>query len=214
MMSLIFFLMRRERFGDIRAKRNLLVELAGDDRVDAERVDRSVKLRGDYCVLDEELEGNDFEGVLVSGFEDDGAGRAGLLDLKPPCSTDAPAVARFEAGESVLGHWGAEVVAEGFGGLEEGRVDDAADGVDAVVVGAGLAAAGAVEAGHWLAAAEVEGLAEDVFAAVFDGFYGGHENSSIPLFWERMCPAGRASCAKARPAGLYFAAIANCCWYS
>jgi hypothetical protein len=150
--------------------------------------DRLVKLGGDNRVLNEELEGNDFEGVLVSGFEDDGAGRAGLLDLKPAGCADTPAVAGFEAGESVLRHWGAEVVAEGFGGFEEGRVDDTADGVDAVVIGASFAAAGAVEAGHGLAAADVEWLAEDVFATVFDGFYGGHEtpvpSSSIPLFDE------------------------------
>ena len=93
---------------------------------------------------------------------------------EPAGGADAPAVAGFEAGEAILRHGGAEVVAESFGGFEEGGVDDAADGVDAVVVGAGLAAAGAVEAGHGLAAADVEGLAEDVFAAVFDGFDGGH----------------------------------------
>ena len=136
-----------------------------------------MELAGDDSVLNEELEGNDFEGVLVSGFEDDGAGGSGLLDLKPTSGTDAPAVAWFEAGESVLGHRSAEVVAEGFRGFEEGRVDDTADSVDAVVLGPGLAATGAVEAGHGLAATDVEGLAEDVFAAIFDGFYGGHRSS-------------------------------------
>ena len=144
--------------GVLSEKKKWLVELAGDDRV-----------------LDQELEGNDFEGVLVGGFEDDGAGCSGLLDLQPAGGADTPAVARFEAFKAKLRHGGAEVVAEGLGGFEEGRVDDAADGVDAVVVRAGLAAAGAVEAGHGLAAADVEGLAEDIFAAVFDGFYGGHE---------------------------------------
>ena len=133
-----------------------------------------MKLAGDDGVLDEELEGDDLEGVLVGGFEDDGAGCSGLLDLQPAGGADAPAVAGFEAGEAVLGHGGGEIVAEGFGGGEEGRIDDAADGVDAVVVGAGLAAAGAVEAGHRGAAAGVEGLAEDVFAAGFEGFGGGH----------------------------------------
>lgn len=130
---------------------------------------------GDDGELDEEFEGDDFEGVFVGGFEEDGAGGSGLLDLEPAGGADAPAVAGFEAGEAVLGHGGGEVVAEGFGGGEERGVDDAADGVDAQVVGAGLAAAGAVEAGHGIAAADVEGLAEDVFAAGFGGFlgYGG-----------------------------------------
>jgi hypothetical protein len=104
----------------------------------------------------------------------DGAGSAGLLHLEPAGGAQAPAVAGFEARKAVLRHGGREVVAEGLGGFEEGGVDDAADGVDAEVVGAGLAAAGAVEAGHRLAAADAERLAKDVFAASFDGFSGRH----------------------------------------
>ena len=146
----------------------------------------SVKLAGDDRVLDEKFEGDDFEGVLVGGFEDDGASCSGLLDLEPAGGTDAPAVAGFEAGKAELRHRSAEIVAEGFRGFEEGSVDDAADGVDAEVVGASLAAAGAVEAGHRLAATNVEGLAEDVLAAGFLGFGWGHGlvpfSSSIPSF--------------------------------
>lgn len=125
----------------------------------------SVELVGDDGVLDEQLEGNDLQRGLVGGFEDDGASGAGLLDLEPARGADAPAVAGPEAGEAVLRHGGGEIVAQGFGGFEEGVVDDAADGVDAEVLGAGLAAAGAVEAGHGLAAAGGERLAEDVAAA-------------------------------------------------
>jgi hypothetical protein len=130
---------------------------------------------GDDSVLDKKLEGDNLEGVLVGGFEDDRAGRSGLLDLKPAGSTDAPAIARLETGETELGHGGAEVVAQRLGGCEERCVDDAADCVDAVVFGACLAAARAVKARHGLTAADVERLAEDVFAAVLDGFYGGHQ---------------------------------------
>ena len=78
-----------------------------------------MKLIGDYGVLDQKLEGDDFEGGFVGGFEDDGAGCSGLLDLEPAGSTDAPAVAGFEARETMLGHGCAEVVAEGFRGGEE-----------------------------------------------------------------------------------------------
>ncbi len=134
-----------------------------------------VKLAGDHRVLDEKLEGDDLEGVLVGGFEDDRAGSTGLLDLQPSGSTDAPAVAGFETGKAKLRHGRAEVVAKSLGGFKEGRIDDTADGVDTVVVGAGLTAAGAVEAGHRLTAADIQGLAKDVFPAIFDGFYGGHE---------------------------------------
>jgi hypothetical protein len=138
------------------------------------RADGLVELAGDDGVLDQKFERNDLEGVFVGGFEDDWAGGSGLLDLQPASGTDAPAVAGFEAGETELGHGGAEVVAEGFGGFKEWSVDDAADGVDAMVFGARLATACAVEACHGLAAADIEGLAQDVFAAVFDGFDSGH----------------------------------------
>jgi len=133
-----------------------------------------MELVGDDSVLDKKLEGDNLEGVLVSGFEDDGAGRSRLLDLQPASGTDAPAVAGFETGEAELRHGSAEIIAQGFGGGEEGDVDDAADGMDAMVFGASLAAAGAVKACHGLAAADVEGLAEDVLAAVLDGFDSGH----------------------------------------
>jgi hypothetical protein len=138
-----------------------------------------VELAGDDGVLDEELEGDNLEGVLVGGFEDDGAGGSGLLDLEPAGGADTPAISGFEAGKSELRHRGAEVVAQGFGGIEEGRVDDAADGVDTVIVGTGLAAAGAVEAGHGIAAADVQGLAEDVLATIFDRFDGRHSGRSL-----------------------------------
>jgi hypothetical protein len=138
-----------------------------------------VELAGDDGVLDQQLKRNDLEGVFVGGFEDDRAGGPGLLDLQPASGTDAPAIAWLEAGETELRHGGAEVVAQGLGGFKEWSVDDAADGVDAMVFGARLAAARAVKTRHGFAAADVEGLTEDVFAAVLDGFDAGHFASSI-----------------------------------
>ena len=133
-----------------------------------------VELAGDDGVLDQKLERNNLERVFVGGFENDRAGSSSSLNLEPAGGTDAPAVAGFEASETELRHGSAEIVAQSLGGFKEWSVDDAADGVNAMVFGAGLAAAGAVEAGHGLAAADVERLAENVFAAVFDGFDGGH----------------------------------------
>jgi len=133
-----------------------------------------VELAGDDRVLDQELEWDDLECVFVGGFEDDRARGSSLLNLQPAGGTDAPAVAGLEAGETELGHGGTEVVAQGLGGFKEWSVNDAADGVDAMVFGARLAAPRAVKARHGFAAADVEGLAQDVFAAVFDGFNGGH----------------------------------------
>src|SRR5258708_33488636 len=145
-----------------------------------------VKLTGDDGELDEELEGNDLEGVLVGGFEDDGAGCSGLLDLQPAGGADAPAVARLEAGEAELGHGRGEVVAEGLGGGEKRGVDDAANGVYAEIVAAGVAAAVAVEAGHGFTATGVEGLTEDVLAAGDLGVEGWH--GLVPFLPEVSIP--------------------------
>ena len=74
----------------------------------------SVKLIRDYCILDQELEGDNLEGGLVGRFQDDGAGGSSLLDLEPAGSADTPAVAGLEAREAVLRHGSAEVVAKSF----------------------------------------------------------------------------------------------------
>jgi hypothetical protein len=132
-----------------------------------------------YGELDEKFKRNDAKSVLVSCFEDNRAGCSGLLDLEPAGGTYAPAIAGFEAGESVLRHWGGKVVAEGLGGGEEWGVDDATDGVDAEVTGAGVAAAVAIEAGHGLAAAGGQGLAEHVAGGVFDRLFGWHKVLSV-----------------------------------
>jgi len=131
-----------------------------------------MELGGDDGVLEEDVEGDDAEGVFVGGFEDDGAGCAGLLDLEPAGGADAPAVSGFEAGEAEFRVRGGEVVAEGATGGEEGRIDDAADGVHAAVFGAGVATAVAVEAGEGLGAAGFKREAEDVFLLL--GEVAGH----------------------------------------
>jgi len=130
--------------------------------------------------LTKDLEGDDLEGGLVGGFEDDGAGCSGLLDLEPASGADAPAVAGAEAGESILRHWCGEIVAELPGDAEEVFGDDTADSVDAEVVRAGITAAVAIEAGDGIAAAELEWLAEHVAGGGFDGFGGCHVSFLTP----------------------------------
>ena len=124
---------------------------------------RLVELGGDHGMLEQDLEGDDLQGVLVGGLKDDLAGGPGLLDLEPAGGTDTPAVAGLEAGKAPVRMRGAEVVAKGLRGCEEGCVDDAADGVLAAVFRAGVAAAVTVEAGEGLGAAGFERKAEDVF---------------------------------------------------
>ena len=125
-------------------------------------------------MLNQQIEGDDLEGVLVGGFEDDRARSARLLDLQPASSTHTPAVTRLQARETVLQHRGGEVVAKSFRGGKERGVDDAADRVDAEIFRAGLATAGAIEAGHGIAAAGGERLPEDVLAAVWIWIDVGH----------------------------------------
>jgi hypothetical protein len=139
-----------------------------------------VELGGDHRILNEQLERDDFEGVLMCRFKNDRAGSTGLLDLEPACRTDTPAIARLEAGKAKLRHRCAEVVAKSLGRVQKCPVDDAADSMDTVVFGAGLATACAIEAGHRLAPACVERLAENVLAAVSDRFDGRHTSIVEP----------------------------------
>ena len=167
-----------------------------------------MELVGDDGELDQELERDDAEGVLVGGFKDDGAGSSGLLDLEPASGADTPAIAGLETGEAILRHGGDEIVAEALGGGEEVGRDDAADGVDAEVLFAGLAATGSVEAGHGLAAAGGEGLAEDVLCGGFLWLDGRHGDEFPPLPFQyptfvsgrcvRGCGSMEGACAQVR----------------
>jgi hypothetical protein len=134
-----------------------------------------VELVGDDRILDEQFKGNDLERVLVGSLKDDGARCTSLLHLKPARGTDAPAVAGFQPCEAMMWHGSTEVVTESLGRGEEGGINDTTDGVNTMVVGASLAATRPVEAGHGLATADVERLAENIFASIFDGFNGGHD---------------------------------------
>lgn len=57
------------------------------------------------------FEGDEFEGVEVGGFEDDGGSEAGFEGFGPAGDAEAPVVAGVEAGEVVFGDGGGEVVA-------------------------------------------------------------------------------------------------------
>jgi hypothetical protein len=57
------------------------------------------------------FEGDEFEGVDVGGFEDDGWGEVGFEGFGPTRDAEAPVVSGFEAGEVVFGDGGREVVA-------------------------------------------------------------------------------------------------------
>ena len=100
--------------------------------------------------------------LLVRRRQHDRRRDARLQCLLPATHAQAPPVARRQAGEAVRRNGRREVVAaRGGEGQKFGR-HHGADDVRAVVVGAGLAAAVAVEARHRVAATVLEVAAEDV----------------------------------------------------
>ena len=129
---------------------------------------------GNDRVLEKCLKRDDFEGRLVGRFEHDRAGGPRLDDLQPAAGADAPVVAGLEARESELRHGRGEIVAELRGDGEELGSDDAADGVYAAVVGAGVAAAVTIEAGKRIEAARLERLTEDVLLGGWLGLAAVH----------------------------------------
>ncbi len=118
----------------------------------------------------EVFEGDEFEGGDVGGGEVDGGGEARIEGFLPWGDSEAPFVSGLEAGEVVIRHGRGKVVAAGAAEGEEFGGGFDADGVEAVVAGAGAAVAVAVKAGHGREAAGEEFSAQDVGA---DGF--GHE---------------------------------------
>ena len=100
------------------------------------------------------------QGAVFGGLEHDAGGVAGLQCLLPARGAEAPAVAGLEAGEAVLRQGGGEVVADGAAVGEEACRHDRADGVAAVVFGAGAAGAVAEEAGDGAVGAGGERAAE------------------------------------------------------
>src|SRR6185312_4145198 len=107
-------------------------------------------------------------------FENDRAGCSRLLHLKPARSADTPAISGFEAHEAKLRHRRRKVIAQSFAGSEKILIDDTADGVDAEVGGAGIAASIAEEAGHGIASTDRERLAKDIFSKRFGWFSFEH----------------------------------------
>ena len=110
----------------------------------------------------EVFQGNEFEGVDVGGFEDDGGCFAGFEGFDPAGDAEAPVVSGLQAWKIVLFDGGGKVVAHGAAEFEEVSVGDDADGVKAFVIGTGAAVAIAIETGERGIAAGLQGLSKDV----------------------------------------------------
>lgn len=121
-----------------------------------------MKSLGNDSVLQKNIERHDFQRVLMCRLKNYGARRARLLYLQPSRRTDTPAVAWLQSGKSILGHWSGEIIAQMSRHCEKFLSHDTADCVHAKVFRARTATTVSVEAGHWLAAACFEGLAQHI----------------------------------------------------
>src|SRR6266508_5683668 len=134
------------------------------------------------------LEGDHLEGAAVRRGQHHRGRRAVVVRLQPPCRADAPPVARAQAGETVLGAGGREVVADLLLVGQEFAGHPRADGVVAEVLRTRVAAAVAVEAGDGVGAALVQVAAEYVAFAR----HGDSVARTAPWGRSRAMRAGRS----------------------
>ena len=98
----------------------------------------------------------------MGGGQHDRRGHAVFIRSEPVPRGHAPTVAGYEAGEVVLGHRRAQVVANAALVFEKLRGHHGADRVAPHVFGSRAAAAVSVEAGHRFGAARLQGTTQHV----------------------------------------------------
>ncbi len=113
--------------------------------------------------LDEHIEGDNFERRFVSGFEAHGCHDASIEGPLPWAHANAPAIPRFEAGETIFRMRRDQVIADGLLMAQELVIHDDADRMLAAVVRAGVALAVAIKAGDGIGAASLEDSSKYVF---------------------------------------------------
>jgi hypothetical protein len=96
----------------------------------------------------------------MSGFQDDTGGTARIEGVAPAAGTETPAIAGFEARESIAR--GGQIVALVAGVGEERGGNLGANHVNAEILGAGFAAAVAQEAGHGVGATGLKFSTENI----------------------------------------------------
>ena len=123
------------------------------------------------------VERDDGERFLVRGREHDRRRDAGFKSLPPRRGTYAPAIAGFQPGETVFRYRGDEVVALFARELEERPSDLRANHVQAVVLGARVAAPVAMEAGKGRRRARRDAASEYILVI------GGDRGLRLKLQW-------------------------------
>src|SRR4029450_1627588 len=100
------------------------------------------------------------QSAFVSGAQEHAGRRARLEVFLPTRSTEAPAVAGFQAAKAEFRHRCRKIVAAGFGKLEKRGGHDGADRVATDVLSPGVAAAVSKEPRHWAYPADFEPLSQ------------------------------------------------------
>src|SRR2546427_4335860 len=106
------------------------------------------------------------QSAFVSGAQDHAGRLARLECFLPTRSTEAPAVAGFQAAKAEFRHRCRKIVAAGFGKLEKRRGHDGADRVAADVLSPRIAAAVAKEPRHGIHRAHFEPVTEHIARCV------------------------------------------------
>src|SRR5216683_4640183 len=110
----------------------------------------------------QQIERHDFEGRFMRRGESHPGCAAGLESFLPALGAQAPAVARLQPGEPGGRDRRRQIVAGSARKRQEFGIDPGADGMEADILGTGLAAAGPVEPGQRFCAAFGELLAENI----------------------------------------------------
>src|SRR6267142_1139155 len=100
------------------------------------------------------------ESAFVSRAQNHAGRLARLECFLPPCCTEAPTVAGFQAAKAEFRHRCRKIVAAGFGKLEKRGGHDGADRVATDVLSPSVAAAVSKEPRHWAYLADFEPLTE------------------------------------------------------
>lgn len=144
----------------------------------------------------QQLQRNQRERALLTGFEAHRWGHAVLVGLQPARSADAPVITRPQPREAVLRRRGGEVIALGTGVREKALVDHAADGVASEIRPVGAAAAVAVPAGHRVTTAELQRFSQHVAGDIGGtvglghGGRGPNNGASLAKLWDKKPPGG------------------------
>lgn len=118
-------------------------------------------------MLRQHAQRHDVERALMCGGKIDLRGAAFVMGLEKAGGAQAPVIPRLQPGKVELGPGGGQIVADIFGKGEKFGRHHGADGVAALIFGAGVAMSVAEEPGDGIAGAGGEIGAQNVEAGVF-----------------------------------------------